>query len=364
MEVVSFFLFALFLLGPFLFSRRKELKGLGQTVSSTHQLVSIIVPARNEEDNIGKLLVSLKHIKEDCEVIVVDDQSEDQTQHIAESHGARVLSLREKPKEWSGKSYGLWMGSQYAEGEFFLFLDADTWLEDDLVEKLKGQYQQKAGALSVIPFHRTSSLVEGLSFLFNLITAMSSEAFALFNSQRECLVGPCLFVHRKDYWQVGGHQRVYHEVLENFALSRFFREEGILIRTYLGKGVLSTRMFPPRFFDIFYGWAKAFGRGGELTRLTVFFLIIVWLIQLTIAPFLFLSSFSLDTSFALSFFYGLNALYLFLSAKRLGSFSLFTSLIYPVPLLFFYLTFFSSKLGVFVASWKGRAIASGKGIFK
>src|SRR5688500_18821811 len=87
--------------------------------------VTIIIPARNEANNLSSILDSLLHL--DCpqlEIIVVDDASEDHTRQIAESYNVRVISLSTKPVDWVGKSWASYCGALQAKGDLILFTDA------------------------------------------------------------------------------------------------------------------------------------------------------------------------------------------------------------------------------------------------
>ena len=100
-------------------------------------LVSIIVPARNEEDNIRRCVESLlEQDYDNYEVIVVDDGSTDETpailDELARSHPHRdrlyVLRLRDDlPEGWAGKPHAIQKGTQEARGKWLLFTDADTY---------------------------------------------------------------------------------------------------------------------------------------------------------------------------------------------------------------------------------------------
>lgn len=103
--------------------------------------VSLITITKNEERNIGRLLASVKGFAD--EMIVVDSDSTDKTRDIAESMGAKVLQL-----PWEGYGPTRNRGAEHATGDYFLFLDADEALSDELrdwlierKEKLTGAYE-------------------------------------------------------------------------------------------------------------------------------------------------------------------------------------------------------------------------------
>src|SRR5579885_456047 len=101
---------------------------MGITINAAHPVVSIIVPARNEERCLRACLESLVSQEEiDFELIVVDDLSSDRTREIAESFSrARLISAAPLPPGWSGKTNAMRTGAEVAHGEWLLFTDADT----------------------------------------------------------------------------------------------------------------------------------------------------------------------------------------------------------------------------------------------
>ena len=88
--------------------------------------VSVVIPARDEEDRIGPCLAGLAADPEVEEVIVVDDRSSDGTAAVARAHGARVVAGAELPPGWVGKPWALQQGLEAARGEVVVSLDADT----------------------------------------------------------------------------------------------------------------------------------------------------------------------------------------------------------------------------------------------
>src|SRR4051812_46807121 len=93
--------------------------------------LSVIIPARNEEANIGRAVMSLAEQAEVSEIIIVDDQSTDGTAGVLESLAAKVPKLRAVqggalPEGWVGKNHACWEGARRASGNWFLFTDADA----------------------------------------------------------------------------------------------------------------------------------------------------------------------------------------------------------------------------------------------
>lgn len=120
--------------------------------------LAILIPARDEAENLRRLIPALRNPNADLPVVVFDDESSDGTGEIAESLGARVLRPTESlPKGWTGKNRGCHeLGLNAPEVEWIVFLDADVYPSVDFVPKL-------AGILQAVP--REVEVVSGFPFL-------------------------------------------------------------------------------------------------------------------------------------------------------------------------------------------------------
>ena len=99
--------------------------------SQNSNQVSAIVPARNEEAVIGACVESLVRQAEIGEILVVNDQSTDETAAIVREKltmvpQLRLLETKELPQGWVGKNHAVWLGAREAKGEWLLFTDADA----------------------------------------------------------------------------------------------------------------------------------------------------------------------------------------------------------------------------------------------
>ena len=323
----------------------RRLRGCAINDGTPSGAVSVVIPARNEAHNLPTLLQSLAAQEtRPHEIIVVDDASTDGTAGIAREHGAKVVSSQPLPEGWRGKTWACHQGAQAATGNLLLFLDADTWFESGGFQCALSAYT--AGAFSVGPYHAVQRPYEQLSLFFNLNMAAGTAPDALF--------GPMLLVDRVSYWQVGGHEAVRGKVLENLQMAGRFRAAGVPVRSALGRGALSFRMYPQGLGDLIEGWTKGFASGAGQTPRGVLILIIAWMIGLMLTP----SACGLAEDrmpwFAL---YGLCVVQVGWLARRVGAFGWATALLYPVPLLFFFAVFARSltRSGRTV-NWKGRQI--------
>ncbi|NLD39169.1 MAG: glycosyltransferase family 2 protein [Desulfatiglans sp.] len=125
--------------------------------------ISIIIPARNKENNLPVLLTSLKNqTLLPFEIIVVNDNSTDGTARIAEENGAHVIYSTPLPDGWLGKPWVCYQGAQQAKGDIFIFLDADTFLEPDGLERIIANHEG-SGVISIFPYHRIKKPYEAFS---------------------------------------------------------------------------------------------------------------------------------------------------------------------------------------------------------
>ncbi|MEM6279950.1 MAG: glycosyltransferase, partial [Verrucomicrobiota bacterium] len=140
--------------------------------------VSVIVPARDEEKNLSRLLPSLQDPEfSPHEILVVNDQSSDRTAEVATENGARVIQGKPLPEGWYGKPWACQQGADAAAGDWFLFLDADTVLEPGGLLRI-GQLSKDAGSVhSICPHHRVKVAFEQLSAFFNVIMILGMNAF-------------------------------------------------------------------------------------------------------------------------------------------------------------------------------------------
>lgn len=326
--------------------------------------MSIIIPARNEEYNLPGLLASLKNQTiSPLETIVVDDNSTDETSQIAKENGAQVVASGALPKGWLGKPWGCYQGAGRAKGDLFVFLDADTFLEPDALEKIASSFNEVSGAISIFPYHRIKKFYEAFSAIFNLMQLAGMYQVSLKRKKEPVgMFGPCLIISRRDYFEIEGHKAVYGEILEHYVMAGVLRKQNIPVHLFRGKGTLYVRMYPKGWKSLIMGWSKSFARGADRTpRLNMFFSV-MWISGLIVSFILFLFSLFSGSPLAVYFwtvFYLLCVMQVLIFFRSVGNFPVWSALFYPVNLLFF-LTVFA--FSVYVSSkkrqveWKGRKI--------
>lgn len=327
--------------------------------------ISVVIPARNEEENIGRLLRSLRN--EDPaphEIIVVDDRSEDLTAERARELGATVLAGAPAPDGWLGKPWACEQGARAASGAWLLFLDADTEVEPGGLARLAALPAHDGDVHSVCPYHRVRAGYEQLSAFFNVIMILGMNAFSLKGSRaREIgLFGQAMLISRRQHEAVGGHALVKGEVLEHFHLAHHLRAAGASCHCWLGKGTLRMRMFPDGFRALVAGWSKGIISGAGNTARGALLGISLWLsglimaaVALCVAPFAVPNLVILAG--ALYLLHVLQLAYLF---RRAGNFWILSAVTFPVGLLFYHAIFFRAlrrKQKGGTIQWKGRDVA-------
>jgi len=329
---------------------------------------TIIIPARDEEHNLPRLLQSLRgQCTPDDEILVVNDHSTDRTADAARGNGATVVESAARPGGWTGKTWACWQGAQTARNDLLLFIDADTWFATGALDRMLATRRQAGGMLSVQPFHCMRKPYERLSILFNIMVMIGVDAFSPHAGRRppSGSFGPCVLCTRKEYFAAGGHRAVRDSVLENLALGPLFRRAGSTIACYGGRDTLCYRMYPGGIGELIEGWTKGFATGAAHTPPLTMALTILWIAGAfisSIAAVLSFVSSATAVPVAAVLGYSLYCGQLYWMARRIGNFGPVTCLLLPVHLLFFTLIYARSFIAIFIRKkvrWKGRTVSIG-----
>jgi chlorobactene glucosyltransferase len=226
--------------------------------------ISIIVPARDEEQNLEPLLRSVSEQEGVREIIVVDDQSNDGTQRILKRLTGEIPALRAVrvdflPQGWIGKNYALHIGAKVATGEWLLFTDADTRHQPgSLTAMLERAKEENADLLSLSPGQEVKTWWEK-----SVIPLVYVEAAKLYpyeevsrpDSEEAAANGQYILIRREVYERTGGHEAIRSEVLEDVALARRVKACGGRLTFLLGRSWVRTRMYQS-FWAMWEGWSK------------------------------------------------------------------------------------------------------------
>ena len=338
---------------------------LNKSSDITGASVSIIIPARNEEKILGRLLASLT--SQTCqpkEITVVDDHSTDKTADITREYGVQVIHSNPLPKGWLGKPWACWQGAVKAKGDTFLFLDADTFLKPDGLAKILDEHARMGGLLSVQPYHQMKRTYEKLAAFFNIVTMAGTGFFSLFGAKFTVrgAFGPCLICSREDYLTTGGHVRARHQVLESMGLATAFKDSRLPVSCYGGKDAVLFRMYPDGLRTMIDGFSKGFAEGANAISFFMLALLVAWVTGgVSVTRHLVQSAFGFDEVSIILWvclYVGFSG-QIYWMLRRIGNFGILPCIFYPVPLVFFVLVFFRSllfRMGMGKVSWKDRRV--------
>jgi glycosyltransferase involved in cell wall biosynthesis len=229
--------------------------------------LSVIVPARNEEDCLGACLESLVVQSEEVfqlgrhwELIVVDDHSTDRTAEIGKSFaGVTVLQAEKLEKGWTGKANAIWTAARKARGRWLLFTDADTVHEEgDLRRAMHEAARHKVGMLSYSPRQIVSGFWQRtlMPLVFSELALAYPPAKVSDPNQRVAAAnGQFLLIEREAYRRMGGHPAVADRVLEDVELAFLAKRRKIGLWFRYADDAVATRMYRTTGAMI-EGWTK------------------------------------------------------------------------------------------------------------
>jgi 4,4'-diaponeurosporenoate glycosyltransferase len=367
MDITYFAIQATFwFLGFFLLFRIPRCKSSHSGSKERRLSISVIIPARNEADSLPVLLASLRNgdFLPD-EIIVVVGQCEDGTKEVAKEHGVTVIDSARLPEGWVGKPWACYQGARGAKGDIFIFLDADTCLEKNGLREIVDTYLETGGIVSIQPYHKTRRLYEQLSLFFNIIMMGAMGPFTAMGRRIKPigLFGPCVVMRKSHYFENGGHLTVKGKVVEDLALGEKLKRRNLPIHCYGGQGAISFRMYPNGIRELVDGWSKGFATGARMARIPLLVATIAWIGSgISAAVFAIGAVSSMNTAAVIAWPLGYlaYAIQVYWMALRVGTFKLYTALLFPLSLLFFVVVFFRSVLLISVkrtVRWKGISIS-------
>lgn len=307
---------------------------------------SVIIPARNEERNIEDVVRAvLIQTKPGDEVIVVDDDSTDETAKHAGRAGARVVQAGGLPAGWLGKPHACWVGANQATNEVLLFLDADVRLHGDALNRVVSAVQRDRTALtSVQPFHEPGRWQEHSALPFNVVSVIASGAGG--RTSLPLVFGPVLACDVDRYRAVGGHSAasVRGSVVEDIALGKLFGRSRVFIGS---RDTVTFRMYPDGFASMFQGFTKNMASGAASARGLSLLAAVSWVAA---------QSGALFTSPLL---YAMAVVQIWLVGRKVGRFIVIDAVLYPIGLMVFFAVLVRSamvRVGLARVTWAGRRV--------
>jgi len=201
--------------------------------------ITVIIPARNEAEVIGRTLSSLKTQGHDLAIIVVDDRSTDETAAAAEAIGgqnSRILSGEALPPGWSGKLWALEQGFRHVDTPLTLLIDAEIEVQLGIVVELRQKL--KEGALhfvSLMAQPRMVSFWERLLMPAFVYFFKMLYPFRLSNSGFSgvaAAAGGCIMLETRLIKEIGGFEAIRNELIDDCALAK--RVKSLGYRTWIG----------------------------------------------------------------------------------------------------------------------------------
>jgi len=215
----------LFMLNLFLNLRTLKRPRADSRLPESAPLISVMVPARDEEENIETCLKSLQaQDYPNFEILVLDDHSSDRTAEIverlaAEDKRVRLFTSESLPEGWAGKPFACYQLAKQARGSWFLFVDADTIHAPHMLRGVLSVAieSNKPGMLSGFPRQLANSLPQKIAIPVLYFVIMSwLPIWWLHRSHRPSLaIGQFLLFPRENYWKIGGHQAVKSRIIED-----------------------------------------------------------------------------------------------------------------------------------------------------
>jgi glycosyltransferase involved in cell wall biosynthesis len=223
--------------------------------------VDVIIPARNEEECLGRCLESLVAQEGiSFQITVIDDGSSDRTRAIAESFkGIRVLGASEPEPGVMGKCNALITGAAGSRAKWLLFTDADTvHYPGSLAASVHEAESRNLDLLSYSPEQEVVTWWERA-----VMPVVFAELARKYPPQRVndpadptvAANGQYILVRRQEYEELGGHASVAHNILEDVELARIFKVSNHGIWFRFGHGMVRTRMYRS-FRAMCEGWTK------------------------------------------------------------------------------------------------------------
>ena len=216
--------------------------------------ISVVIAAKDEEDNIEACLRSVMAQEyPNLEIFACNDRSDDATGEIidrlaAEDDRVRAVHVRELPKGWSGKNHAVWTGIQQARGDWLVTSDADCRFSNPklLSVAVRHALDRNADMLSILPAFETQGFWEdviqpvcgGVMMIWYKPARVNNP-----NTRTAYANGAFLMISRPCYEDIGTHQAVRGELMEDLHMARRVKAAGRKLRVVQGRGLYTVRMY-------------------------------------------------------------------------------------------------------------------------
>ncbi len=244
--VICIFTFLITVSNFFFLNSLRDSFGMFEDVADG-ELVSVLIPARNEETKIGLSLAALVLQRyTPMEILVLDDNSGDNTLEIIRSFEQRddrirVIKGKELPDGWIGKNWACHQLFNEAKGDYLLFIDADTILAPGAITaSMHEASSQSTDLLTVMPKRMAGCVAEKLMypfldwFLFSWLPMRAAHKRK--NSYLSASFGQFMLFKKESYNKIGGHYSIWNNPLDDFSLGRMVKRSGLKWLLFSGAG--------------------------------------------------------------------------------------------------------------------------------
>lgn len=326
-----------------------------------NELVSILIPARNEQNNILQLLQSiLKQDYKNYEVIIYDDNSTDNTYKVCEKFagnhpGFSVIKGDELKHGWLGKNYACHQLAKKAKGNYLLFLDADTAISTGLINSaVHRMYINKLGLLSLFPNQQMLGFGEKVTVPLLHFLLMNTFPLRLtFLTKSPSVATACgqfMLFDAELYRQKEWHRQAKDKVVEDAEIMRLVKSASCNGEVLLANGMIFCRMYQ--------GYSEALNGFGKNTLAAFNYSIIALLIYILLlvgGPMIILMTLNFNLIF---FMGGLILLTRVMISLASGQNALLNIVLHPVQMLNMVIIAFLSIQRYLTKTnqWKGRVV--------
>lgn len=222
--------------------------------SNKDKMVSVLIPARNEEKNMLNILRDLSgQDYHNYEVLVFDDQSTDSTAEVVTlfmetNKKVRLIKSKGLPNGWLGKNYACHSLSMQAKGDYFLFIDADVRIRNNIIGKTVSFAKKKSlNLVSIFPKqiiktwgeHATVPIMNYILLtLLPLILVRKTGLFSISAAN-----GQYMFFEKKNYMTLLPHQIMKAEKVEDIKIARYYKQKQLKVACLASESDVRCHMY-------------------------------------------------------------------------------------------------------------------------
>jgi hopene-associated glycosyltransferase HpnB len=217
--------------------------------------ITVLIPARNEAEVIGETLSCLKAEDKSLKIILIDDQSDDDTSnvaHRAELKNLNIIKGEPLPEGWSGKLWALEQGRKQVDTKYILLLDADiTLIPGTIASLFRKLNSEQRDLVSLMAFLRMNSfweilLMPAFIYFFKLLYPFqlsNAPPNSIFSRYVAAAAGGCILLRADMLDQIGGFNALKNCLIDDCALAQKIKSSGG--RTWIGltHSALSHRQY-------------------------------------------------------------------------------------------------------------------------